>query len=395
MLCVIKTKINMKLKPLIFFLLLNFAYQVYGQEYGITSSIEIVSKELGQKRKIFVHIPANYKENKYSKYDVLFVFDSQHKQFFDLAQASLPFLNDSDITNPHIVVGITSTWIDDPENPYGRNDDLLPVPMNVPYDKNYFGHANRDNFFKYIENEVIPYIDENYRTTKQKVFIGHSLSASFVISSFLHNNKMADGYIAISPNFAYDKNRLSKEFVNFNFNGLDDKKFIYISHSDEGIDYWKEWKQARENVYNFLNEQKPYNVNFKIDSLEKYNHWNTFLPGLTNGLRNYFLYINSEENKLRKVKIKVRVPNKEDDVYISGNQKALGNFQEGKIKLNKVSDFSREIELELTSPADIRFVGGKNKTGAILKDFDLNLLYHLTIMPLDEDLYEFEITGWN
>jgi len=385
------------IKTLILILLVVSLNEVNGQEYGITKSIEIQSEELGQSRKIFVYTPTNYDENLYSKYDVIFVFDAQNKQFFDLTQSSLPFLNDFDSANPHIVVGITATWIDSEEKTYGRNDDLLPKPINVAYNKNYFGNANRANFFKYIEKEVLPYIENSYRTTSNKVFVGHSLSASFVISSFLYNSDLADAYIAISPNFSYDKDRLANEFLNFNYKDVNSQKYIYLSHSDEGIDFWKEWKPAREKVYNFLNDSNFTNINFKIDELKEFNHWTTFLPGLTNGLRAYFKYKNSLEiNKPKKVKIKVRVPNKEDKVYISGNQKSLGNFQEGKILMNFKSDYYREIELELTSPADIRFVGGINnkKTEAILKNFDLNLLFHLTIMPLDKNEYDFEIIDW-
>ena len=101
-----------------------------------------------------------------------------------------------------------------------------------------------------------------------------------------------------------------------------------------------------------------------------------------------------QENKPKKVKIVVKVPNTDDDVFISGNQASLGNFEEGKIKLDSKSELIREIELDLTSPADVRFVGGPNKTEAILKNFDLNYLYHIGIRPIDKKEYHFEIVDW-
>lgn len=56
--------------------------------------------------------------------------------------------------------------------------------------------------------------------------------------------------------------------------------------------------------------------------------------------------------------IKVSVPNKTDEVYIVGNQEALGNWQPDKIKMKKISDYEREIKLELSFPAEFKFTRG-------------------------------------
>ena len=64
--------------------------------------------------------------------------------------------------------------------------------------------------------------------------------------------------------------------------------------------------------------------------------------------------------------IKVSVPNKTDDVYIVGNQENLGNWQPDKIKLNKISEYEREISLNLTFPAEFKFTRGKWDSEAII-----------------------------
>lgn len=370
------------------------AFNVFGQDYfGKTEIVKIQSKELGQERELLIYTPAYYKENKYSSYDVIYVFDAQHKQFFDLAQSSLPFLRKNEIPNPHIVVGITSTWIDDPDNPYGRNDDLLPEPKNV--EKNdFFGHANRDNFLKYIQNEIFPYIKKNYRVTTKRIFIGHSLSASFVISAFTINPNIAEAYIAISPNLVYDKYRVLNDLEEKDFGKLNSRKYLYTSFVLEDNN-WISSHYARDRL-KAIHKTMPLNkIKLKIDSISNKNHWETFLPGLINGLTNSFNFLDSlDSNKLKRIKISVKVPNKKDEVYISGNQKSLGNYQEGKIKMNIESDFVRTIELELTSPADVRFIGGSNKTEAVLKNFDLYNLYHITLRPLNKNEYKFEIIDW-
>lgn len=56
--------------------------------------------------------------------------------------------------------------------------------------------------------------------------------------------------------------------------------------------------------------------------------------------------------------IRIMVPNKTDEVFIVGNQDALGNWNPAKIKTQKISDLEREIKLNLTFPAEFKFTRG-------------------------------------
>src|SRR5690606_79640 len=67
-------------------------------------------------------------------------------------------------------------------------------------------------------------------------------------------------------------------------------------------------------------------------------------------------------------KIKVAVPDKNDEVYIVGNQSNLGDWNPNKIKMNKTSDFAREISIELTFPAEFKFTRGTWDSEAIITD---------------------------
>ena len=183
------------IKTLILILLVVSLNEVNGQEYGITKSIEIQSEELGQSRKIFVYTPTNYDENLYSKYDVIFVFDAQNKQFFDLTQSSLPFLNDFDSANPHIVVGITATWIDSEEKTYGRNDDLLPKPINVAYNKNYFGNNSKITKKWYVGKTGIIPVDTCIKNAFETGYL-HHIERLMVMGNYMNLSgiKPQDGF---------------------------------------------------------------------------------------------------------------------------------------------------------------------------------------------------------
>lgn len=143
-------------------------------------------------REIFICTPQYYDEFDQSEVDVVYVFDSQWRSHFALTYAILaecqdPYENDV----PFIVVGITSPTTPD----YHRNNDFLPVPTNITYQSKYYG--NYENFKKFIREDVMSYINSNYRTSGHTLAIGHSLehhsfltlllqkSCSMIISHFL------------------------------------------------------------------------------------------------------------------------------------------------------------------------------------------------------------------
>ena len=90
--------------------------------------------------------------------------------------------------------------------------------------------------------------------------------------------------------------------------------------------------------------------------------------------------------------IKVSVPNKTDDVYIVGNQENLGNWQPDKIKLNKISDYEREISLNLTFPAEFKFTRGKWDSEAVINQLSGQPNFILKNKPIQDEYYK--IQGW-
>lgn len=70
--------------------------------------------------------------------------------------------------------------------------------------------------------------------------------------------------------------------------------------------------------------------------------------------------------------IKVIVPNTTDDVYITGNQEALGNWNPKSVKMEKISDFERSITVDLTYPAEFKLTKGSWDTEGIVKQLNDN-----------------------
>jgi len=77
-----------------------------------------------------------------------------------------------------------------------RNRDMMPTKTSF-----LTSEPGADNFKKFIENELIPHINNTYRTTNEKFLCGQSLSSIFTIYYFLTSPNSFDSYIACSGGF--------------------------------------------------------------------------------------------------------------------------------------------------------------------------------------------------
>jgi predicted alpha/beta superfamily hydrolase len=190
----------------------------FGQNIARVENVKIQSTSLHQEREILVYTPVDYDWRTNEYFNVIYVFDSQSREFFDYTSSIISFLTDN--TKSFIVVGITSPYNE--KLNYSRNNDLLPVLETKNSIERYGNYAgNADNFFDFVSTEIIPYIDAHYRTLNNKIAIGHSLSASFVLDSFIKNPNLFTNYIAISPNLAYDNDKLANKLVNFDYSKIE------------------------------------------------------------------------------------------------------------------------------------------------------------------------------
>nr|WP_319400913.1 alpha/beta hydrolase-fold protein [uncultured Carboxylicivirga sp.] len=366
---------------------------IFGQNIARVENVTIQSKELNQEREILIYTPADYNWRVNEYFNVIYVFDCQNREFFDYTSSMISFLTAN--SKSFIVVGITSPYNE--ELDYSRNNDLLPVLETKESIDRYGKYSgNADKFFAFVSEELIPYIDSNYRTLNNRVAIGHSLSASFVLYSLIKNPKLFDNYIAISPNLAYDNNKLAGQIINLDYSKINKPTFLYLSNANEGIDYWQKWKPARDEVYSFFNHTiENKNLKIQIEEFPENNHWNTFPPSLNKALDFYFkeTYDLQEKNLSQKeyeVTIKVTVLNKKDKIYITGNQDNLGNWNPKEIAMYKVSDLEREVKLKLKSPAQFKLTRGNWDTEAEVTGTYGNI----TIRPEKNSDFKFEIDNY-
>lgn len=270
-------------------LLVFLSFSLYGQHI---ESKKIDSKVLGQSRNLWIYTPWQYEEFPEKKREVIYVFDAQAREYFDVVHSTIQFFGGEEYA--FIVVGVESPFIK--EKKQSRNTDFLPKPVNEETIKKYGEFVGgADRFIGFLKEELIPFIDKNYRTLPQRVAIGHSNGGTFICYSLLKESNLFNSFIAISPNLAYDDGQVVNRFMKFNPDDLKLQKFLFISSANENEETstrWKGWNESNEKVIAKLKNKK---FNSKIYLVTKdfsatEDHNTTFPIGTFYGLKSFINY---------------------------------------------------------------------------------------------------------
>jgi hypothetical protein len=87
--------------------------------------------------------------------------------------------------------------------------------------------------------------------------------------------------------------------------------------------------------------------------------------------------------------IELKVPDKEDEVYIVGNQESI--FRAPLIMMRKVSDYERSVTVSVHYPAVFKFTAGAGRKEAIIKGIDEQKPLQVDSMS---SYKRYEIVGW-
>ena len=346
--------------------------------------VTMKSEYFNHDRQVLIYTPVNYPQFDQTYYDVIYVFDAQDRTMFDLVHCLLNIAckpdPDGGRSTNFIIVGICSPNLWDIN--YFRNHDYLPMPLhgnNGLFKEGYY-YGKSPDLKKFVKNELMPYVKNNYRTSGRSLGIGHSLSASFVLDAMITDD-LFDDYIAISPNCCYDEYRLATDIEHHQFKNRKAPRFIYASMSgeiDSGPDFWgDEWKAGWERVSTFLKDKShfPENTVTSVHTFPGYYHYNGFMPSLTAALNDYIVFgaknlVGYVGEETYPVHIELRGKNLTDTIYITGNQDALANWEAKGVKMTLTSDSIASIDLRLHLPAQFKFTRGSWEREAIISNAD-------------------------
>jgi len=189
----------------------------------IGEKVKIHSAVLNEDRELWIYKPDSY-ENSNNKYPVIYLLDGAYN--FHHATGAVQFLGFNKRRMPEmIVVALPNT---------DRNRDLTPVSMVDKEKASYPTSGGADNFLKFINDEVIPYVDSNYQTTPYKTLVGKSFGGLFVIHALLAKPEAFDDYIAISPALWWNDGELVAKADSILENDKEFKANLFMAMGNEG-----------------------------------------------------------------------------------------------------------------------------------------------------------------
>jgi predicted alpha/beta superfamily hydrolase len=170
------------------------------QPTRLGETVAVRSEILGQLRTLYVSLPASYYQSDRS-YPVLYLLDGNWH--FPVVASQVRYLSEcsaSDIIAPElIVVGIENV---------DRDHDLTPTYVPDYKGMEFPTSGGASDFLKFLTRELVPFIDDTYRTVDHRILGGWSFGGLFTIYSLMESPGYFNGYLGISPSVWWEEESL-------------------------------------------------------------------------------------------------------------------------------------------------------------------------------------------
>jgi predicted alpha/beta superfamily hydrolase len=256
----------------VLFVILTFLVpsSIYAQDNAedviIGKTIKLESKVLGEERQIMVYNPPGYDQTT-KKYPVLYLLDG--RGHFQHASSTVQFLSRNGRMPQMIVVAIVNV---------DRTRDFTPTNM-----ENRLKSGGVKKFIAYLQDELFPYIEENYRTSPYRLLEGHSLGGMFSIHVLFNYPKLFQAHFAMSPYIMWDDNYVLNEVIKKFEEPLDFQNYLYITLGNE-----PNYVEPLGKLTNLLKTKNPDGLEWHYTVMDNDNHGTVPLKSLYNGLETLY-----------------------------------------------------------------------------------------------------------
>ena len=233
--------------------------------FAQTSYKTIKSQKLGEDRELKIQLPRNYDSEKTKRYPLVIVLDGDY--LFEPMAGSADYFSYWDEIPQCIIVGVNQQKT--------RFEDTA-------FDKERFlPHEKSAKFFEFLGIELLPYLDQNFRTSKFVMIAGHDTSANFINYYLLKEKPLFSAYLNLSPDLAPEMaNRLTDKF-----RSIDRPTWFYLATASNDV------PQLRDGSLRLDDELKKVeneNFNYIFDDFEGGDHYTFPARAIPAALENIF-----------------------------------------------------------------------------------------------------------
>tara|TARA_E500000318_G_scaffold109658_1_gene123161 strand:- start:10049 stop:11191 length:1143 start_codon:yes stop_codon:yes gene_type:complete len=259
---------KMKVITATFAIVLMF-FGVQAQSEGIPNVVGtnhlLSSKILNEERGVQIYLPPSYQDSD-KTYPVVYVLDGQ-RFFLHVVSLSQSF-QQFKLAPEFIIVGINNSY------------------------PNRFRHLGegKENFKGFLEDELMSYVNENFRTKGENLLFGWEYGGSFVFHMMMDQPTLFNAYLVASPFPIFDA--IDDLDISTNM-----ETQLYFAVSPDEYDV----RHSTEKLNRKLTSNPIDGLDWKYFDFELEEHRSTGYPTLYHGLRDYFKYYQEfETNNLKK-----------------------------------------------------------------------------------------------
>jgi predicted alpha/beta superfamily hydrolase len=267
-------------------ILSNFSYGQDKKDIVIGKRFSIKSEILNSEREISVYLPNSYNQNNYTNYPVLYLLDG--RKFFNSFSGVITQLSsDASPQLPEmIVIGITSQ---------DRVRDSSPTNSLIGYtneeEKGLEVSGGADNFLQFIQKELIPFVEKNYRTNSYRTFVGYSFTGLPVLQALFSIPETFNSYLIIDFSAWWDDEVMKKRLKKFTKEYKGSQRDLFIATVDRVSN--KVYPEKYNTGWDFIQELEqnpPANISFdyKKYGYKEENHHSMPLISFIDGMKYIF-----------------------------------------------------------------------------------------------------------
>lgn len=255
----------------------------------------ILDSKINEKHyKLYINLPANYNENTDKTYPVFYMLDGQWD--FSTMVSIYGSMSYDGLVPDFIIVGISYAG----DNPtYGalRTNDFTPTILSRVENS---GDAKK--FTTVLRNEIIPFIDKNYRTSPEnRTLAGTSYAGLYTHYALFNSNNLFYNYIICNPSYWYDNGWVYKNEQRYYENNQTLNANVYlVSGSLDAV-------SAHHSMVKQIISRRYQGLNFKNSIVKGFGHSSAKAEGYSKGVLHSF--------KIKKVELPEKTLQKYIGIY--------------------------------------------------------------------------------
>lgn len=199
--------------------------------YVVADVLVIHSKILGEDRKLFIYNPDNVGGNVLPAYPVLYLLEEND---MPMVAGMVKYLSSYNEQLPAmLVVGIDGGGqrIRDLTPTHSLYDNMGKLDSDPQSWLQPSGGG--DKFLRFVREEVIPFVEQRYRTAPFRILAGHSVGGLTTIHALATQPDLFDAYLAVSPSLWWDKGAYLDRMIERLPKSPSAKEFLFVADSPE------------------------------------------------------------------------------------------------------------------------------------------------------------------